>query len=328
MPLSKLFVAPMVGYTRPPLLNLCRWLVPGVQIMSEMLHINALRHQEKLLLSGYKNLAPVCLQIGCSNQEQAESAQGLAGKNGFSEINLNLGCPSSRVQSGCFGAVLMKNPPVVRDILKTLVESGEIPVSAKIRPGVDEAWPLARLEDFFAMLFETGIEKLFIHARIALLKGLSPAQNRSIPPLEYDKVFALASTFGQDKIILNGGIQNPEDAPKLLKKFGGIMLGRAVLNNPLILVDFADQLGLQSHRLSPPQIMEKFIAAYPLWKQQGNASLPLVCALFLPALKGFRGARGWREQFHLAAHKGLDELAELQQEFSQAWDALQTEVSV
>ena len=298
-----------------------------MQIMSEMLHINALRHQEKLLLSGYKDLAPVCLQIGCSNQEQAEAAMGFAGKYGFSEINLNLGCPSSRVQSGCFGAVLMKNPPLVRDILRTLVASGEIPVSAKIRLGVDEAWPQARLEDFVAMLFETGIEKLFIHARIALLKGLSPAQNRSIPPLDYGKVFALASTFGQEKIILNGGIQNPEDAPELLKKVGGIMLGRAVLNNPLILVDFATKLGLPSHRLSPPQIMEKFIAAYPQWQLQRNASLPLVCAMFLPALKGFRGARGWREQFHQAALKGLDEVVELQQEFSQAWETLHREVT-
>ena len=180
---------------------------------------------------------PLAIQLGGSNADDLLEASLIAEEKGFDEINLNVGCPSPRVQSGSFGAVLMKQPYLVRDCLKLLVENTNIPVTVKCRIGVDEMDEDKDLDNFVTIVKDSGCKTFIIHARKAWLKGLSPKDNREIPPLNYERVYRLKDSFPDLEIIINGGIETTNDALEHLKFVDGVMVGRSAYDNPYPLVN-------------------------------------------------------------------------------------------
>ena len=186
--------------------------------------------------------SPVALQLGGSNPDELAKCSEIAESMGYDEINLNLGCPSERVQKGSFGACLMIEPNLVQRCLNAMKQSVSIPVTAKCRTGIDKIEDYDFLRSFVEGIANQNIETIIIHARNAILKGLSPRQNRTIPPLKYDYVYRIKEDFPELQIIINGGIDSLTEAKDHLQKVDGVMLGRAPYDNPMMLEDVDSQI--------------------------------------------------------------------------------------
>ena len=180
---------------------------------------------------------PCVLQLGGNDPKKLSLAAKFGQSYGYSKINLNIGCPSNRVQNGSFGACLMKTPKIVSECVRAMQDVSQLPITIKCRIGVDDMDEVKGLDNFIDQVSAEGVKLFVIHARKALLNGLSPKQNREIPPLDYSRVGALKKRRADLKIIINGGIQSIEDGQNLIKKFGldGFMIGREVYKNPYIL---------------------------------------------------------------------------------------------
>ncbi|KAK9710224.1 hypothetical protein K7432_008572 [Basidiobolus ranarum] len=231
-PFSKpVSVAPMVDVTDPHFLQLLRIISPSKKNISytQMYHVNAIINREKQLerLCGPPEENTV-VQIGGTDPETMAQATNILQASGFSEVNINIGCPSSRVQAGSFGAVLMKTPEKVREILTHISDIGvTIPVTVKCRIGVDEYDSYEYLCDFInSITNQTPVQHIIVHARKAWLKGLSPEENRKIPPLDYSRVYKLRHDFPHLKFTINGGIETVDQIREHLKVVHGVMLGR------------------------------------------------------------------------------------------------------
>jgi len=181
--------------------------------------------------------SPVALQLGGSNPDELAKCSEIAESMGYDEINLNLGCPSERVQKGSFGACLMIEPKLVQRCLNAMKQSVSIPVTAKCRTGIDKIEDYDFLQSFVEGIANQNISTIIIHARNAILKGLSPRQNRTIPPLKYDYVYRIKEDFPELEIIINGGIDSLTEAKDHLQNVDGVMLGRAPYENPMMLDD-------------------------------------------------------------------------------------------
>ena len=179
--------------------------------------------------------SPVALQLGGSNPDELAKCSEIAESMGYDEINLNLGCPSERVQKGSFGACLMIEPKLVQRCLNAMKQSVSIPVTAKCRTGIDKIEDYDFLQSFVEGIANQNISTIIIHARNAILKGLSPRQNRTIPPLKYDYVYRIKEDFPELEIIINGGIDSLTEAKDHLQNVDGVMLGRAPYDNPMML---------------------------------------------------------------------------------------------
>ena len=179
--------------------------------------------------------SPVALQLGGSNPDELAKCSEIAESMGYDEINLNLGCPSERVQKGSFGACLMIEPKLVQRCLNAMKQSVSIPVTAKCRTGIDKIEDYDFLQSFVEGIANQNISTIIIHARNAILKGLSPRQNRTIPPLKYDYVYRIKEDFPELEIIINGGIYSLSEAKDHLQNVDGVMLGRAPYDNPMML---------------------------------------------------------------------------------------------
>ena len=186
--------------------------------------------------------SPVALQLGGSNPDELAKCSEIAENMGYDEINLNLGCPSERVQKGSFGACLMIEPNLVQRCLNAMKQSVSIPVTAKCRTGIDKIEDYDFLRSFVEGIANQNIETIIIHARNAILKGLSPRQNRTIPPLKYDYVYRIKEDFPELEIIINGGIGSLTEAKDHLQNVDGVMLGRAPYDNPMMLEDVDSQI--------------------------------------------------------------------------------------
>ena len=180
---------------------------------------------------------PVGVQLGGSNISDLIECSKRCEEYGYDEINLNVGCPSDRVQKGKFGACLMLEPNLVAECLTNMKNSVKIPISIKCRLGVDDHNDYAFIYNFVSIVKESGVNVFIIHARNGILKGLSPRQNRNIPPLKYDYVYKLKQDFPELEIIINGGIKNIHDSLSHLEKVDGVMIGRAAYDNPFMLRD-------------------------------------------------------------------------------------------
>jgi len=185
---------------------------------------------------------PVVLQLGGSDAMDLAKSCVIAQDYGYDEVNLNVGCPSDRVQKGRFGACLMNEPELVVNCIDSMKQAVDIPITVKCRIGVDDNTSYENLASFINSLSDAGLETVIIHARIALLKGLSPKQNRSVPPLNYDYVYRIKKQFPELNIVINGGIESVEQAQSHLEHVDGVMLGRAVWNNPWLLNDLQQAL--------------------------------------------------------------------------------------
>ena len=204
--------------------------------------------------------SPVALQLGGSNPDELAKCSGIAESMGYDEINLNLGCPSERVQKGSFGACLMIEPKLVQKCLNAMKQSVSIPVTAKCRTGIDKIEDYDFLRCFIEGIANQNIATIIIHARNAILKGLSPRQNRTIPPLKYDYVYRIKEDFPELEIIINGGIDSLTEANDHLQNVDGVMLGRAPYDNPMMLEDVDSEIfGEPKKRISRLDILKEYL---------------------------------------------------------------------
>ena len=231
-------VAPMMRRTDRHFRFLCSLFSKEAILFTEMVHANAInRNSPERFLSNIKVSNPTVLQLGGSNPEELGKATLASNAYDYSEINLNLGCPSPKVQSGNFGAILMKDVLTVKNCLQEMMVSTNKEVTVKIRLGVDDYDTENYLDNFVYELSKVGVKTFYVHARIALLKGLGPKENRTIPPLNYERVLRLNSDFKNLDFIVNGGISNFHNVIKHFKDLKGIMVGREVYENPIKLMD-------------------------------------------------------------------------------------------
>lgn len=232
-------IAPMMGRTDSQFRYLVRQISKRTVLFTEMIHSNAILFGNKNKLEEYSNIEnPIVLQLGGNDPKNLGQVSKLANKFNYDEINLNLGCPSPRVSSGGFGAALMNDPELVKNCLSSIKENFDKEVSVKIRLGTDDNDIDETLDNFVDSIKSSGIKVFYVHARKAILKGLTPKQNREIPPLNYERVKKLKVDYSDLEIIINGGIKELDFLKKNdLYNLDGIMIGREVYSNPLILND-------------------------------------------------------------------------------------------
>ena len=220
-----------------------RLISKNVMLYSEMVATKSAIHGDREKILGFRNEEhPVALQVGGSDKNELAEVAKLAEEYGYKEINLNLGCPSKKVQKNSFGACLMKDPSLVADCLNKMVNACKIPVTAKTRIGVDDIEDFDYLNNFINRIREAGCKTIILHARKAILKGLTPKQNLSIPKLNYERVYEIKKENPDLEIIINGGITNIEDIKKHLKICDGVMIGRAIYQNPYFLSEIEKEI--------------------------------------------------------------------------------------
>ena len=230
-------IAPMMDWTDRHDRVFLRKFSRNILLYTEMVTSASLEYGDAEYLLKYNNEEhPVALQIGGSKITELMHGASLGERAGFDEINLNVGCPSDRVKSGSFGACLMAKPKLVADCVKGMIDSViNIPITVKCRTGIDNLDSQSRLVEFVGTISEVGCKTFIIHARKAILSGLTPKENREIPPLNYQRVFSVKETFPELEIIINGGITNLPDVKSFLKKVDGVMVGREAYQNPFFL---------------------------------------------------------------------------------------------
>ena len=220
-----------------------RLISKNVMLYSEMVATKSAIHGDREKILGFRNEEqPVALQVGGSDKKELAQVAKLAEEYSYKEINLNLGCPSKKVQKNSFGACLMKEPNLVAECLNEMVNACNIPVTAKTRIGVDDIEDFDYLNKFVNKIKEAGCKTIILHARKAILKGLTPKQNLSIPKLNYDRVYEIKKENPDLEIIINGGITNTEDIKKHLEICDGVMIGRAIYQNPYFLSEIEKEI--------------------------------------------------------------------------------------
>ena len=241
--IHKFSVAPMMDRTDRHCRYFHRKLTQRSLLYTEMLHCNAIVRGDKNNLLKYSpKEQPLAIQIGGSDPILLSEASEISEEFGFSEINLNIGCPSNKVQKGKFGAVLMKEPELVARCIKAMKNSTSLPVTVKCRIGVDEMEENKHLDEFIEVVHQSGCETFIVHARKAWLQGLSPKDNREIPPLNYKRVYKLKEKFPQLNIVINGGITSIDDSLEHLKYVDGVMIGRKAYDDPFILTEVDNRI--------------------------------------------------------------------------------------
>ncbi len=300
----KLSVAPMLDWTDRHFRFFIRLISKHSLLYTEMITTGALLHGNNERFLRYdQSEHPVAIQLGGSEpKELAECAQ-LAEQAGYDEVNLNVGCPSDRVQNGRFGACLMAEPALVADCVRAMKEAVAIPVTVKTRIGIDDNDSYTALCRFIEMQIDTGCDHFIIHARKAWLSGLSPKQNREVPPLRYDLVEQLKRDYPEKGFTLNGGVKSLAEALSHLQQLDGVMIGREAYNNPWILAE-ADQLIFDDQHPIPTrhQVLEGYLPFIERELQKGIA-LNHITRHILGLFHGCPGARNWRRLISEEAHK-------------------------
>jgi len=255
---SRLSVAPMMDWTDTHCRSFHRVLSPGVLLYTEMVHAQAVIHGDRARLLGFDaSEHPVALQLGGSDPASLAEASRIGADWGYDEINLNVGCPSDRVQAGRFGACLMKEPPLVAECIAAMQAAVRVPVTVKCRLGVDEVEDCDVFLAFIDAVAATGCRRFVVHARKAWLQGLSPKENREIPPLRYDWVHRLKRERPDLVISINGGLRELEEVRAQLAHVDGVMIGRAAYHEPYRLHEFA--VALEGE---PPRTREALLRAW------------------------------------------------------------------
>ena len=253
----KVCVAPMMDCTDRHERFFLRLISKNVLLYTEMIVSEAIdRGDKKKLLSFNIKEKPVALQIGGSSPKLLSKASKIGEEFGYDEINLNLGCPSKKVQKNKFGACLMKEPNLVADCLSEMQAKTKIPVTVKTRIGYDDVEDYENLFNFIKLLKSTGVKTFIIHSRKAMLGKFTPKQNLNIPPLKYDMVYKLKKDFEDLEIIINGGITSTDQIKNHLKKVNGVMVGRSVYHSPYILADIEKEIFDNDNVLSRQEIIE------------------------------------------------------------------------
>lgn len=291
----RLCVAPMIDVTDRHCRYFHRLLAPTARLYTEMITTGALVHGDVARHLDYDQAEhPVALQLGGSEPAALAQSARLGEQWGYDEINLNCGCPSERVQKGAFGACLMAEPDLVADCFKSMQDSVSVPVTIKHRLGLDydDSYGFAR--DFVGALHAAGCRVFIVHARNAVLKGLSPKDNREIPPLRYDHAARLMQDFPDARFVLNGGIDRVDEALTLMARFGGVMLGRAAWHHPGILSAISERMDPTRPAVQPQAVVEAMLA-YAQGQVDRGVPLRMVVRPMLGWMSGLKGSRRWRQ---------------------------------
>ena len=285
-----------------------------ILLYTEMVTSAALQHGDaNYLLKHNHEEHPVALQIGGSSLAELAYGAKLGEKAGFDEINLNVGCPSDRVKAGSFGACLMAKPRLVADCVNAMANAVEVPVTVKCRTGIDDLDSQSRLLEFIATVSSAGCRTFIIHARKAILSGLSPKENREIPPLHYGRVLSVKENFPDLEIVINGGITTFSDANCFLRTVDGVMIGREAYQNPFFLAK-VDEYFFNSPaiRKERAEYLEEYI---PYIESELKKGTPLkhMTRHLLGLFKGQKGGKQFRRHLSENAHRenaGIEVIAD------------------
>lgn len=288
-------VAPMIDWTDRHCRHFHRQLSRHAILYTEMVTTGAIIYGKNDFLAYNESEHPVVLQLGGCSPTDLATCTRQAVARGYDEVNLNLGCPSDRVQNGKFGACLMAEPELVADCVKAMQDAaGNVPVSIKTRLGIDEQDSYEFLMRLLEAVDNTGIQRVTLHARKAWLNGLSPKENRDIPPLDYDRVYQVKRDMPQLQLHINGGIQSLEEAKVHLQQVDGVMLGRAVYQNPWLLSEVDPELFATTAPVASPQAVVEVMAPYIEAHIAGGGRFWHVARHMLGLFQGCPGARQWR----------------------------------
>lgn len=266
-PIRRISVAPMMDWTDRHARFFLRLISKRTLLYTEMVTSGAVLHGDREKLLGFDPAEnPIALQLGGSDPQALAECAKIGENYGYDEINLNVGCPSDRVQSGRIGACLMAEPQLVSECLAAMKKVTDLPVTVKHRIGIDDQDSYEFVRNFVDVVLQSGCDSFIVHARKAILSGLSPKQNREIPPLIYERVYQLKQDFPQLEIIINGGIRTISDAKKHLTQVDGVMIGREAYSNPFILAEVDQQIFASKHaavtRLEVAEQMVPYIDQY------------------------------------------------------------------
>ncbi|MGY5709910.1 tRNA dihydrouridine(20/20a) synthase DusA [Vibrio cincinnatiensis] len=301
---STLSVAPMLDWTDRHCRYFHRLLSSQTLLYTEMVTTGAIIHGKGDFLAYNEEEHPLALQLGGSNPTDLAHCAKLAQQRGYDEINLNVGCPSDRVQNGKFGACLMAEPQLVADCVAAMKAVVDIPVTVKTRIGIDDQDSYEFLTHFITLVSERGgCEQFTIHARKAWLSGLSPKENREIPPLDYPRAYQLKKDFPHLSIAINGGVKSLVEALEHLQHVDGVMIGREAYQSPYLLAEVDQQIfGLDRPVKRRSQVVQEM---YPYIEQQLSQGVYLghITRHMLGLFQNMPGARQWRRYISENAHK-------------------------
>ena len=296
-------VAPMMDWTDTHCRVFHRILAPDARLYTEMVHANAVIHGDRpRLLAMDPGEHPVALQLGGSDPALLAEATRIAVDLGFDEVNLNCGCPSDRVQAGRFGACLMREPALVADCVGAMIATaGEVPVTVKCRLGVDDDDDYGKFRGFIDQVADAGCDHFVIHARNAWLKGLSPKENREVPPLRYDWAYRLKDERADLRVELNGGIRDIDTAQEPQGKLDGVMLGRAAYHDPYLLHRLDSQWA--GRAMLPREVLLRRFQPYVEAKLAEGVALKHITRHVLGLWHGEPGGRAFRQVLSERAHR-------------------------
>lgn len=297
-------LAPMMEWSTSDCRTFWRFLTKKAVLYSEMVTTGALLHGDRARLLSYNACEhPLALQLGGSNPRDLAECSKIAEDWGYDEVNLNCGCPSDRVQNGMIGACLMAEPDLVAECIAAMQNAVKIPVTVKHRIGIDDMEDYEGMARFVSTIAATGCLTFIVHARKAWLKGLSPKENREIPPLQYEKVYRLKQEFPHLEIIINGGITTLEQSKQLLERVDGVMVGREAYANPYMLAKVDQEIyGISRPVSSREEVMEGFMAYCEEQLSKGTR-LNHLTRHILGLYQGLPGARQFRRILSEQAHR-------------------------
>ena len=298
-------VAPMMDWTDRHCRYFHRLISSRALLYTEMITSAALVNGNAHYLLDYDSSEhPLVVQLGGSDPGELSEASAVCEEKGYDEINLNVGCPSDRVKAGCFGAVLMATPDLVASCVKQMVQAVSIDITVKCRIGIDDQDPNLSLPDFLSRISDSGASKVIIHARKAWLDGISPKQNRELPPLDYELVQRMVERFPSLHISVNGGISTFEDVKHFFdSNFRGVMVGRSAYNDPWVILSKVDQ-DLFGDKCNFKSRNEVVFAMFPYIKSHlaDGGKLNQITRHILGLFKGQLGAKTWRRILSNEAH--------------------------
>ena len=301
---GSILVAPMMDWTDRHCRYFLRLLTPSAMLYTEMVTAAAIHHGDyATILAYHESEHPLALQVGGSDPVLMTEAARRGAEFGYDEININVGCPSDRVQSGQFGACLMATPGRVADCLQAMQDAVDVPVTVKTRIGIDDQDSYEFLKRFVDTLQDAGCRRFIVHARIAILEGLSPKENRSVPPLQYERVYRLKEEYPNLDIVLNGGVTNVEQVDEILTHVDGVMIGRQAYHDPYLLARIESHFDQGWAAPSRQAVIEQMLP-YIERELVAGERLGRITRHMLGLFTGQPGARAWRR--HLSENSFRD----------------------
>lgn len=307
--LPEISVAPMMDWTNRHCRYFHRLISPNAKLYTEMVTTGALLHGDaQRFLRFDESEHPVALQLGGSDPDDLARCADMGAKYGYDEINLNCGCPSDRVQSGRFGACLMGEPDHVAASVEAMIKAVDTPVTVKCRLGIDDQDDFTFLDEFVGKSADKGCKTFIIHARKAWLQGLSPKQNREVPPLDYDRVASIKEKYPELRIILNGGITTLQGVKENVQRFDGVMIGREAYSNPYFLAEIEAAVFAGTSMPSRDDIARAMIPYARAQREEFSTPIKSITRHILGLYHHQHGAKAWKRALSTLPYEaGADE---------------------